>query len=267
MASKMSIESAATRAGWSPEKLSRIESGEARIAPEEIDVIADVYGVGDGDIRAALVELALASAGEPWWLSFGRHIPASYAELIVAESDAARVCTFNPLFIPGLLQTRDYATAITVATTLKDTPLDVSRARVEVRMRRQHEALDAKHAFEFVALLDETVFYRPVGTAATMCDQLDHLAEMVDHPSVTLVVIPREAGPHPGQLGTYMILEYEDARLDDLLFFEAAMGNVTVRDQPDVLVAYRELTDRLVHMGRSGDGARSLIATARLEYA
>jgi hypothetical protein len=202
---------------------------------------------------------------EGWWDEYRRVIPDSYLELIVAEARATRVQTFNSSFIPGLLQTPEYASEITVATTLKPTPVEVSQARVEVRLRRQTELLN-RNSFRLLAFIDEMTLYRPVGEPRTMREQLDHLVTALDRPNLTLRVIPRRAGPHPGQLGTYLLVEFGDPRQDDLLFFEAAMGNLAVRGQPEVVAGYRELSNRLVHIGQSVQLARTLILNARASY-
>lgn len=197
-----------------------------------------------------------------WWNEYRDVVPDAYLELIQAEAGAKRTKTFNPLFIPGLLQTNGYATAITAATVLKPVPPETYSALVEVRMHRQREQLQSDRQFHLLALLDETVLYRPVGTTETMRSALDHLLDMTEHHRVTLRIIPRAFGPHPGQLGTYMLIEH-DLRSNDLLFFETAIGNVTVRDRPDLVVAYQRLSDRLRDVGQSAALARELIASAR----
>lgn len=264
-ASGMSVDEATERASWPSAKLNQIEQGEIEIAPSDLAVLLALYKIGDAAVIESINELARSSSGQMWWTPYRPYLPDPYLQLIVAEADAIAIRTFNTMFVPGLLQTRAYATEITLTTTLKDTPLEVSQARIEARMRRQREVLNGRHPCHLLALIDEAVLYRPVGPAETMREQLDHLDAMGDNPNVTLVIVPRLAGPHPGQLGTYMLFEYADAYLEDLLFFEGAMGNTAARGRPDLVAAYQGLSDRLVSLAKA-KSSRQLISMARSQH-
>lgn len=200
---------------------------------------------------------------EAWWLAYRSRIPAGYFELIEAEAHAARILHYHPIFIPGLLQTQDYAAAITPATSLKELPPQDTADLVDVRMRRQRAKLDGLTTTELVFLLDETSLRRPVGRASTMRGQLDHLLGMLGRPSITLAVVPFQAQPHPGMLGAFMLLQFADPQLQDVLCFDGPLGNVVVRDQPDLAAAYGRLAERLVAAGWRGDAAAWAIRRAR----
>jgi hypothetical protein len=192
-------------------------------------------------------------------------IPESYQELVQAESDASRITHFHPIFVPGLLQTRTYATDITPATTLKPLSPGEVKARVEVRMRRQQELLHRPDPVRLTAILDETALRRLVGSTATMREQLDHLLQLPAGGAATLVVIPTTAGPHPGHLGAFMLIEY-DGRGDDVLCFEGQSGNVVIRNQPDLVAEYKRLASRLIDMGLRNQAAKRLVRSARQEF-
>ncbi len=198
-----------------------------------------------------------AVVASPWWAPVQHTIPEQYLELVKAESDASRITHFHPIFIPGLLQTQAYATTLTSTTTLKEVPPDVARTLVEVRMRRQEELLHRSDPVRLTAILDETALRRPVGSDATMRDQLDHLLRLIEDELVTLVVVPMTAGPHAGHLGAFMLIEYDDWR-PDVLCFEGQSGNVVIRDQPDLVAQYRRLASRLVDMRQPNQAAEHL---------
>jgi hypothetical protein len=201
----------------------------------------------------------------PWWTSVQRSIPGPYLELIQAESDASRITHFHPIFIPGLLQTRAYATNLTSTTTLKPISPDDIRTLVEVRLRRQ-ELLYRPESARLTAILDETALRRPVGSDAIMRDQLDHLLRLSADGPVMLVVVPTSAGPHPGHLGAFMLLEYDGWQGGDVLCFEGQSGNVVIRNQPDLIAEYKRLAGRLVDMGLRNEAAKRLVQSARQHF-
>jgi Domain of unknown function (DUF5753) len=200
-----------------------------------------------------------------WWRQYQRSIPQPYQELIQAESGAARITHFHPIFVPGLLQTRAYATELTSTTTLKPVPRKDVEALVDVRMRRQRELLHRPDPARLTAILDETALHRLVGSKATMREQLDQLLQLPADSAAILVVVPTSAGPHPGHLGAFMLIEY-DGRRDDVLCFEGQSGNAVIRNQPDLVSAYKRLAGRLVGMGLRNQAAMRLVQSARQEF-
>jgi hypothetical protein len=232
---------------------------------EEIDEMAAERGPGTA-VTASLWESVHTLRKYAWWTPVQRSIPQPYLELIEAESEAARITHFHPIFIPGLLQTRAYATAITSSTTLKKGSPDDVRALVEVRLRRQQELLYRPDPVSLTAIVDETALLRQVGTDSTMREQLDHLLRMPDGGPVALVVVPVDAGPHPGHLGAFMLIEYDDWRVDDILCFESQIGNAVIRDRPDLIAGYKQLADRLVDMGLRNQAAKRLVQEARQAF-
>jgi hypothetical protein len=201
----------------------------------------------------------------PWWTPVQHSIPEPYLELIKAESDASRITHFHPIFIPGLLQTQAYATKLTSTTTLKAVSPDDVRILVEVRMRRQEELLHRPDPVHLTAIVDESALRRPVGSDATMREQLDHLLQLPEDGPVTLVVVPTTAGPHAGHLGAFMLIEYGDWRAD-VLCFEGQSGNVVIRDQPDLVAGYKHLAGRLIDMGLLNQTAKRLVQSARQAF-
>lgn len=198
-----------------------------------------------------------------WWNDYHGRISPGYLELIEAESHASRIVHFHPIFVPGLLQTREYARAITPATTLGGMPADEVDTYVQVRMRRQQEVVDGDA--RLVLLLDETSLYRRVGGVHTMLGQLDHLERMPDRRNLTLVVIPRAGPPHPGLLGAFMLCQYDDRR-DDVLCFDGPTGNVVIRGRTDLTSAYGELADRLAETGLRDGRALATIRAAKTDF-
>jgi transcriptional regulator with XRE-family HTH domain len=263
--SGLSEAAAADRVAWPASRIFQIENGEIPVSPDELVALLEAYGVGDRERVETFVSLARAAAERIWWVT-NKYLPDPYIELISAEADATRITHFHPTFVPGLLQTRAYATAITVETTLKEMPAGMAEELVEARMHRQVELFDEARSVELLALIDETALARRVGSAATMCEQLDHLVAFVDHDRVRLAIIPRGVDSHPGLLGAFMVLEYHDSRVGNVLCFDGPLGNVVIRSRPDLIAAYRALSERLLGVGLTGKPALASIRAARREF-
>ncbi len=199
-----------------------------------------------------------------WWKAFHEVVPGGYLDLIAAEEDAAEIVHFHPTFVPGLLQTRQYATALIPSTSLKDLSEEDVEGLVEVRMMRQRSALDGVRRRRLIFVLDESCLYRPVGSAATMHSQLNHLLEMCAHPAVQVSVVPFRAELHPGLLGPFMLLRSADG-FEDVVCFEWQRGNTLVRSDPDLARRYGLLADRLVDA--DPDGTERLIHAAIIDLA
>jgi transcriptional regulator with XRE-family HTH domain len=259
--SGQSVIEVATRLGWPPARITQIEQGETPLSQGELVELLEAYGIRNPEHVEALLTLARAASERIWW-DGNKYLPDPYVELISAEADAARITHFHPIFVPGLLQTSAYATAITVATTLKDAPAAMIAALVDARMRRQDDLLGDTQSVKICALIDENALYRRVGSEAAMRQQLDHLAAFVNHDQVTLAIIPRSVESHPGLLGAFMVLEYDDQDNEPVVCFDGQLGNVVVRSQPELAEAYLKLSRQLLRMGLTGDSARASIQAA-----
>jgi hypothetical protein len=132
-------------------------------------------------------------------------------------------------------------------------------------MRRQHEVLNANRT-EFVALVDETVLHRRVGPPAVMREQFDLLAETIKTERGTVVIVPTSFGPHPGLLGAFMSIEYDDPALDTVLCMSGALGNVIIRNEPGLAEKYNRLAEQLIHEGLKGAAALAAIENARTVF-
>ena len=97
-----------------------------------------------------------------------------------------------------------------------------------------------------------------------MRDQLSHLLEMAEHPMITLIVVPFLRQPHPGLLGGFMLMEYGSG-LADVLCFEWQLGNVVIRNRPDLITQYRELAEGLAGTDPDGTATRQRIASVLAE--
>ena len=190
--------------GWlrfSPSKIRRLETGHRGANARDINDLCDLYGVDD-EQRRRLLELASEGKQRAWWQRFG--LP--YSTYVGLESEAVSISDFGLGFIPGLLQTADYARAIVSAAVPKWVP-EIVEQRLQGRMARQ-QLLHTENAPLFEAVVDESVLHRVVGSRAVMQAQLERLLELAELPSVTLRVIPYDAGALPAGNNKFIILRF-----------------------------------------------------------
>jgi hypothetical protein len=260
----MSMEDVAHKVEWSTSKLVRIEGGQVGISVSDLNALLAIYEVGDQAQQEELRKLARATQKRTWWSAYQRHVPPPYLEFIGEESDADRIRTYHPTIVPGLFQTAAYTKAIIEATALNALPPEAVEARAEVRRRRQEHILERAAPPTITMVLDEAVLRRPVGGQLTMREQLDHLMRLAKRKNVCIVVVRFSAGPHPGLVGAFALLEYDDG--DDILCLETATRDVVLRDDPDVVRRYSRAAERLVTMALSEQDSIRFIAEVRESY-
>ncbi|WP_030147409.1 helix-turn-helix domain-containing protein [Streptomyces sp. NRRL S-455] len=206
---------AARLVGWHQSKVSRIETGTSGAKPADVRLLLDAYGVADSQLRELLLVLAGSDDGggrHHWWHAYRGVLPPTYRDFISLESQASAMRTLETTVVPGLLQTPEYARAVTKAAVegLSEDRLDTL---VEVRLARQ-DVLCADPPLELSAVLDEAVLRREVGGPGVMARQLERLVEAARLPQVRLQVLPFVAGAHIGVTGPFVIFSF--ARTSDL---------------------------------------------------
>jgi transcriptional regulator with XRE-family HTH domain len=263
----MSVAAVADAMEWSVSKLTRIEKGEVSIQPLEVRALLGHYNVTDANVIADFSRLARTSRSRQWYS--GHRLTGAYADFVAFENEAAVIQSWQLLFIPGLLQTKDYARAITARTVRTDPNDEQVKARVELRMDRQQalfDRLNGPDAPRVIAMLDESVLRRPIGGRDVLARQLDHLLELAeDSEKFSLGVAPLDLEHHSGLGGSFELLRFSGESHGDVLFVEAAAGE-------DFLLTDRNSTDRhnalfqdLLDYGRTGDRALQFIRSIRDE--
>jgi transcriptional regulator with XRE-family HTH domain len=234
----LTIDQVAEKLELSPSTISRIETAQVSVRPRDVRELLDIYAVNEVQ-RAQLMDLARAGRQQAWWHEY-RDVPS--VPLAGLEADAAFIRQFSALLIPGLLQTRDYATAV-IRAIRHDAAADEVEQRLELRMHRQ-EQLTHKEAPDFWVVLDEAVLRRPIGEPEVMHGQLQRLIDASDLPNVTLQVLPFSAGPHAGMDGEFTIFSYRDPADPDVVYIENTGGDLYL-ERDDKTRRYRLIFSHL----------------------
>lgn len=250
----MTAEEVAQRLMVSQSKISRLENGRRSISPRDVRDLCDVYNVDEPRMRNSLMEMAKESRQRGWWHEFG-DIP--YSVYIGLEAEASSIRSYESSFIPGLLQTREYAEAVVMGTQ-PDTDAGSIRRRVEVRLKRQDRISGEDRIENFWAVIDEAALAREVGGGAVMGDQMRRLLELGEQPNITLQVIPFIRGAHPGMTGTFSLMEFPESADSTVVYFEGVTSDLYLEKDVDVR-RYTGLYDHLRAAALSVAETRSLI--------
>ncbi|MFI5728935.1 helix-turn-helix domain-containing protein [Kribbella sp. NPDC051587] len=223
-------------AGWeirsSESKVSRMELGRVGFKERDVRDLLTLYGLDDGEERERLLALAREANNPGWWHRFGDVLPSWFHSYLGLESAAALIRSYELQFVPGLLQTTDYARAVVQLGRGLVTAEEVER-RVNLRISRQ-EVLTRATPVRLWAVVDEAVLRRPIGGQKTMMMQLDHLIEMSALPNVTLQVMGFNDGGHAATGGAYSILRFPEPDLADVVYIEHLTSALYLDKQEDL---------------------------------
>nr|WP_203836028.1 helix-turn-helix transcriptional regulator [Actinoplanes humidus] len=225
---------------WHAAKVTRIETARVAVTPRDVRDLLTLYGIDDEQYREALLELARSSKQKTWWTDY-RDImrPGNFVGL---EAEASSLRAWEPIIVPGLLQTEAYIRALMRTGRSWDPPAQMDR-RVALRLKRQSR-LSGANPLELTAIIDESVVRRSVGGPEVMDDQLRHLIDMAKLPNVTLQVLPFDAGEHPFLGGSAALLEFRETTHLDVVYLEGLAGDL-YEEQHSEVARYRAEFERL----------------------
>jgi transcriptional regulator with XRE-family HTH domain len=234
-------------AGWeircSESKISRIELGRVSFKERDIADLLTLYGINEGDPeRERLLTLAREANTPGWWHRYGDVLPNWFQSYLGLESAASLIRTYEVQFVPGLLQSRDYARSVVLLGHRKARPAEVDR-RVELRMARQ-ALLAKKDAPQFWAVIDEAVLRRPIGGGPVLRGQIEALIESTKLPNVRIQIVPFEVGGHAAAGGAFSILRFPAEDMSDVVYVEQ-LTSALYLEKPEDIDFYAETMERL----------------------
>jgi transcriptional regulator with XRE-family HTH domain len=252
----ISAQDAAKAIRGSESKISRIELG--RNAVREIDVadLLTLYGVTDPAEREQMLSLASQANRPGWWYRYNDILPAWFQAYIGLEEAAESIRVYESQFIPGLLQTEAYASAVLA---LGDIPPDEMDRHVVLRKERQRRFLAGE--LQLWALLDEETLRRPVGNQDIMRTQLSYLLATSKNHNLVLQVIPRGVGGHAAPSG-FSILRFGDPEMQDIVYVEQLTSALYLDKRPEVdryLLAMERMCIVAAEPRESADIVRSIL--------
>jgi hypothetical protein len=234
-------------AGWeirsSESKISRLELGRVGFKERDVADLLTLYGVDDSEERTRLMALAREANNPGWWHRFGDVLPNWFQSYLGLEAAAALIRTYEVQFVPGLLQTREYARSVVLLGHGRAKAEEIDR-RVELRMQRQ-QILHRENPPRLWMVVDEAALRRPIGGLDVMRGQVEALLEINSSlPHVRLQVIPFNAGGHAAAGGAFTILRFPDEDLPDVVYIEQ-LTSALYLDKRDDVDLYAEAMERL----------------------
>lgn len=245
----------------SESKISRLELGRVGLKERDVADLLTMYGVTDQVDREQFLEMVKRSNQPGWWHRYNDLMPDWFQDYVGLEEAAIRILTFELQFVPGLLQTEDYARAIASHGRPDSAGPDVDR-RVGLRMSRQ-KILHRPGAPRLWAVIDESVLNRPIGGRQIMLAQLDHMLEMTRQPQITLQVVPFALSGYAAE-APFTMLRFGEPELPDLVYIEHLAGALYL-DKRDEVELYSRVFDRLTVDALTPDRTRQLLAKVRAE--
>jgi transcriptional regulator with XRE-family HTH domain len=259
----LTCEDVGQRLECSGTRISRMETGRISVRPGDVRELLEVYGV-TGAEADSLVQLAREARRKGWWHTYGRVLPTWFEPYIGLESEAVRLRDFQPLVMPGLLQTEDYARAVLRAAPHAGSSAEIDR-QVALRMERQN-SLGQVSPPEVCVVLSESVLRVDVGGPAVMRPQLRRLADAAERPNITLQVLPFTTAAHVHPVSPFTMLEFPDAADPAVVYLEHLTGSLFLENEDEVR-RYRVVFDHLRAEALGTSQSAGLIARVAAELA
>jgi transcriptional regulator with XRE-family HTH domain len=236
-------------------KISRLELGRVSFKERDVSDLLDLYGV-DASAKEQLLQLTAEANATPWWQKYREVVPDWFQVYVGLEEAAALIRVYEVQFVPGLLQTEEYARAVVVQGSPNLVPEEVE-SRVAVRMGRQ-KLFARENPPRLWAIVDEAALRRPMGGREVLAGQVKRLIDVVGEPNITLQVMPFKYGGHAAEGGAFTIMRFPEADLPDMVYMEYLTGAHYV-DKPEDVEVYAAVMERLSVAGTSPERTRDIL--------
>ncbi|MCX4909580.1 helix-turn-helix transcriptional regulator [Streptomyces sp. NBC_00878] len=240
----------------------RMETAEVAFKIPYLQLLLKSYGVSDEEVLA-FVALAEEANQPGWWQRYHDILPGWFSMYVSLEGAASLIRSYEPHFVPGVLQTEDYARGVMESGAVGQTrPEDIER-HVALRMQRQ-ALLTRAGAPRFWAVMDETAVRRPIGGPAVMRAQIDRLLEATKLPNVTLQLALFSSGPHAGTYGPFVLFRFAMPELPDMVYSEYLTGAVYLDARSEV-ATHLEVMDRMAAQAATAHRTKEILVDLRKE--
>ena len=263
-ARSLRLEDVAARLEVAPSTLSRIETGKAPTRTSYLTVMLDLYGVDDPDQRERMADMAREGQRKGWWAQCDDLLPPGVGSYLGLEAAASAICSFAIDVVPGLVQTRGYATAV-YAASRPDLTADQVKRLAWLQTRRREMLADG---VKLHLVLDEAVLRRTIGTAAVLTAQIEHLLTVATW-SWTTVQVLSLARSRPVLSDSFSLLRFADQGDPDVGYVGGVRGQAIRRERAfDVRAmqnAFGQLSRAALTPPDTADFITELIAHAAIE--
>jgi len=241
-----------------------MEMAEVALKIPYVQVLLTTYGV-DTDEVAAFIGLAEEANRPGWWQRFHDVLPEWFSLYVSLEGAARLIRSYEPHFVPGLLQTEDYARAVLEAGTVGQTGPEAIERHVALRMKRQG-LLTGENPPHLWVIMDETALRRPVSIdSKVMRDQVDRLLEEAELDHITLQVAEFASGPHPGTYTSFALFRFAEPELPDMVYSEYLSGALYLDSRIEVAL-HLEVLDHMTAHAASAQRTKQILQEFRASF-
>ncbi|WP_405593081.1 helix-turn-helix domain-containing protein [Streptomyces sp. NBC_01190] len=241
----------------------RMEKAEVGLKLPYVEKLLSTYGVNSAEEIGGFLALAREANRPGWWHSFRDVLPDWFSAFVSLEGEATVIRAYEPHYVPGLLQTTDYARAVLRAGLPHAAPEEIDRL-VTLRIERQSLLLGKDAPPLLWVVMDETVLRRPIGGRKVMRDQIGALMDATERTNVRLQVIPFNAGPHPAMYGPFHIFRFQLQEIPDIAYAESLVGGVYFDERDDVST-FLEALDRMCAQAAPAQSTKAILDGMRKE--
>lgn len=227
----------------SESKISRLELGRVSFKERDIADLLTHYGLTEGPQREAVMTMAREANSQGWWHDYDDVLPTWFQTYVGLEGAASVIRTYEVQFVPGLLQTPDYARAIITAGSPDASAAEIDR-RISLRRARQAVLTREPNPPTVWTVVDEAALRRPIGGTKVMRAQIRRLLELVERPNITIQVMPFRFGAHAAEGGAFSILRFPEPDLPDVVYVEQLVSALYL-DKREHIDRYVQTMDRL----------------------
>ncbi|WP_030734646.1 helix-turn-helix transcriptional regulator [Streptomyces sp. NRRL S-31] len=236
-------------------RISRIESGHATPRVIEVRLLLDAYDITDSEVRAKLEDLAKHSKKRGWWLEHAEHLRPDYVDHIALEDDATYIREWQPIMVPGLLQTPAYAEAVIAA---GPHCIEPERAAQLVKVRTGRQAKIEEGGASYTAILWEGVLAHPLVSVDVHREQLSAILEIGRRKNVTVQVLPFSAGVLAGYTSAFSSFSFDEEPTVEAVTMDNLRGTSVLEGAKD-LTAYANAYDLLRSSALTPDASAKLV--------
>ncbi|MEU3947563.1 helix-turn-helix transcriptional regulator [Streptomyces sp. NPDC029526] len=247
-----------------PATVRRMETADVALKVPYVQILLDAYGVPEQE-AVTFVELVEEANRPGWWQRYHDVLPDWFSLYVSLEGAARVIRSYEPHFVPGLLQTEDYARAVLEAGTIGTEGPETVERHVALRLERQR-LLDRPDPPHLWVTMDETVLRRPVTVdGRVMREQLDRLLELSERDRITLQVMEFAGGPHPGTYAPFSLFRFAEPELPDMVFTEYLTGALYLDSRTEVAV-HLEVLDHMTARAATTERTRELLRVWRKRH-
>ncbi|MEU2059641.1 helix-turn-helix transcriptional regulator [Streptomyces sp. NPDC013455] len=236
-------------------RVSRLESGHVTARVIEVRLLLDAYGVSDPEVRAKLEELAKHSKNRGWWLEHAEHLRPDYVDHIALEDDATYIREWQPVMVPGLLQTPAYAEAVIAASPHY---IGAERAAQLVKVRMGRQAKIEEGGASYTAIIWEAVVRHPLVEVDVHREQLSAILDIGQRKNVTVQVLPFSASVLAGYSSAFSSFSFDEEPTVEAVAMDNLRGTSVLEGAED-LAAYANAYDVLRSAALAPDASAKLI--------